>query len=69
MTVFKKDEAYIPEARSMCQRLRELVREREKTDERESGSQKFTFQGQQVLLFGGIHFHFDRYFGPTAYGG
>ena len=32
MTAFKKDEAYIPEARSMCQRLRELVREREKTD-------------------------------------
>ena len=54
---------------STCQKLQELVRKGENTVYREPGSQKFTFQGQQVLLLGGIHLHFDRHFEPTAYGG
>lgn len=65
----RKDEAYLPENKSVWQRLAELETEGEKTDEGESGSQRFTFQGQQVLLFGGIHFHFDPHFRPKAYGG
>lgn len=41
---------------------RSREREGARTDAGEAGSQKFTFQSQQVLLFGGIHFHFDPHF-------
>lgn len=53
----------------MC--VAKASRTRKKGRKQIKGSQvrEFTFQGQQVLLFRGIHFHFDRHFWHNAYGG
>lgn len=58
-----------PTGRAVRPGLGDLERGGERTEEGESGSQHFTFQSQQVLLFGGVHFHFDQHSPPRAYGG
>lgn len=52
--MLKKDEAYIPEAGLCAMKLRELVREGEKTDYWEPGSQSLPFKASRCSCLGGF---------------